>query len=82
MDPRGRSLVHRPEHGPHDTLVEHGVNGLWTVLPSTNPQPPAPGTPGDDGLASIVTIPGGGMWAVGNTTNVDGNRAPLIMFDR
>jgi hypothetical protein len=71
-----------PSTGNHKTLVEHGVNGTWTVVPSPNPQPPAPGTPGDNGLASIAAIPGDGLWAVGDTTNVPGNAAPLILFHR
>ena len=67
--------------GNHNTLVEHGVNGTWKVVSSPNPQPPAPGSPGDNGLASVAAIPhGGGLWAVGDTTNVDGNSAPLILF--
>ena len=32
--------------------------------------------------ASIAAIPGDGLWAVGDTTNVPGNAAPLIMFHR
>jgi hypothetical protein len=64
----------------HNTLVEHAVNGKWTTVASPNPQPPAPGTPGDNGLASVAAIPHGGLWAVGNTSNVDGNAAPLIVF--
>jgi hypothetical protein len=67
--------------GNHNTLVEHDVNGTWKIVSSPNPQPPAPGSPGDNGLASVAAIPhGGGLWAVGDTTNVDGNAAPLILF--
>jgi hypothetical protein len=70
-----------PRTGNHNTLVEHETSAGWTLVSSPNPQPPAPGTPGDNGLASIAVIPnGGGLWAVGNTTNVDGNAAPLILY--
>lgn len=69
-----------PSTGLHKTLAEHGVNGTWSLVSSPNPQPPAPGTPGDNGLASVTAIAGGGLWAVGDTTNVDGNAAPLIVF--
>jgi hypothetical protein len=70
-----------PRTGNHNTLVEHKMNGSWTIVSSPNPQPPPPGTPGDDGLASVAAIPkGGGLWAVGDTTNVDGNLAPLILY--
>jgi hypothetical protein len=68
-----------PETGNHNTLVEHGVNGKWTVVTSPNPNPPSPG---DNGLASVAAIPHDGLWAVGNTTNADGNRAPLILHHR
>ena len=65
-----------PSSGNHDTLVEHGVNGVWSVVDSPNPNPSL----GDNGLSSIAHIPGGGLWAVGLTTNTDGNNAALILF--
>ena len=34
---------------------------------------------GDNGLSSVARIPGGGLWAVGLTTNTDGNNAALIL---
>jgi hypothetical protein len=61
-----------PRNGNHEALVEHAVAGHWTVTTS-----PEPGT-GDNGLAAITPIPGGGLWAAGITTNADGNPAPLI----
>jgi hypothetical protein len=70
-----------PRTGNHKTLIERETNGDWTLVSSPNPQPPPPGTPGDNGLASVAVIPnGGGLWAVGNTTDVDGNAAPLVLY--
>ena len=45
--------------GDHQTLIEHGVGGNWSITPS-----PSPGS-GDSGIAGIAAIPGGGLWAVG-----------------
>jgi len=50
-----------PASGNHGTLVEHGAGGQWSLAAS-----PDPGT-GDNGLAAITAIPGGGLWAVGVT---------------
>jgi hypothetical protein len=65
-----------PSTGNHNTLVQHGVHGIWSVVDSPNPNQSL----GDDGLSSVAEIPGGGLWAVGLTTNSDGNRAALILF--
>jgi hypothetical protein len=62
-----------PSSGNHETLVEHGVNGQWSI-DST----PDPGT-GDNGFAGITAVPGGGLWAVGVTAN-NGNYATLIAY--
>lgn len=64
-----------PGTGAHRTLTEQGVNGQWSLVPSPNP-----GT-GENGLAGIASIPGGGLWAVGIA---EGNHAPstLIEFHR
>jgi hypothetical protein len=64
-----------PSTGNHNTLVEHGVNGAWSVVASPNPNP----SNGDNGLSSVAAIPGGGLWAVGLTTSAAGNNAPLIL---
>jgi hypothetical protein len=64
-----------PSSGNHLTLVEHGVAGTWTLVPSPSPNP----ANGDNGLSSVAAIPGGGLWAVGNTTNADGNLATLVL---
>jgi hypothetical protein len=64
-----------PSTGNHNTLVEHGVNGAWSIVASPNPNQ----ANGDNGLSSVASIPGGGMWAVGLTTNSAGNNAPLIL---
>jgi Phosphoesterase family len=65
-----------PASGNHLTLTEHGIKGSWAVVTSPNPNASA----GDDGLSSVTSVPGGGgLWAVGVTTNADGNNAPLIL---
>jgi hypothetical protein len=61
-----------PASGRFVTLVEHGIGGSWTLSPS-----PSPGT-SDDGLAGITAIPGGGLWAVGDTTS---NGAPAALIE-
>ena len=61
-------------NGDHQTLIEQGVGGQWTVASSPDPNP------GDNGLSSITAIPGGGLWAVGVTTNAAGNFATLILY--
>jgi hypothetical protein len=60
--------------GNHETLTEQGVNGKWSTVPSPNP-----GANGDNGLAGITSIPGGGIWAVGITTN-NGSPSTLIEY--
>jgi hypothetical protein len=55
----------------YQTLVEQGVNGTWSLVAS-----PSPG-PGDNGLAGIAAVPGGGLWAVGVTSG-NGNFSTLI----
>jgi hypothetical protein len=50
-----------PASGNHDTLVEHGSGGRWSLVASPNP-----GT-GDNGFGAVTAIPGGGLWAVGIT---------------
>jgi hypothetical protein len=62
-----------PASGNHLTLVEHGVGGVWSVTAT-----PDPGT-GDNGFASIASVPGGGLWAVGVTAG-SGNFSTLIAF--
>lgn len=57
----------------HLTLALQGVNGTWSLVSS-----PSPGT-GDNGLAGVTGIPGGGLWAVGITTG-NANAATLIMY--
>ena len=57
----------------HGSLVLHGVNGQWST-DST----PDPGT-GDNGFAGITAVPGGGLWAVGVSSN-NGNFSTLIAY--
>jgi hypothetical protein len=63
-----------PSSGNHETLMEQGVGGVWSVVPTINP-----GANGDNGFAGIATIPGGGVWAVGIATNT-GNPSTLVEF--
>jgi hypothetical protein len=63
-----------PSTGNHETLTEQGVGGQWSIVPSPNP-----GANGDNGLAGIASIPGGGLWAVGIATN-NGNPSTLIEY--
>jgi Phosphoesterase family len=58
----------------HETLIEHGVKGIWSLVPSPN------ASAEENGLAGITAIPGGGLWAVGITTNKEGNPATLVEF--
>jgi hypothetical protein len=64
-----------PSSGNHMTLIERATGGAWSVVPSPNPN----AANGDNGLSSVTPIPGGGLWAVGNTTNDPGNRATLVL---
>jgi hypothetical protein len=61
----------------HRTLIEHGVQGQWSLVESPNPSTE------ENGLAAVTKIPhGGGLWAVGITTDSEGNPTPLIEFHR
>jgi hypothetical protein len=64
-----------PSSGNHETLIEQGVGGVWSISPSQNP-----GT-GENGLAGIAAVPGGGLWAVGIAAN-NGSPETLIEFHR
>jgi hypothetical protein len=66
-----------PETGNHDPLVLHGVNGVWSIVSS-----PRFAASSDSGFAAITAIPGGGLWAVGVTSQADGNYATLIEYHR
>jgi phosphoesterase family protein len=57
----------------HQTLIEQGVSGTWSIISTPNT-----GT-GDNGLAGITAVPGGGMWAVGVSSS-KGNFSTLIMY--
>jgi Phosphoesterase family len=58
--------------GKHETLTEHGVGGQWSLTPSPNPGA------GENGLAGIGAVPGGGVWAVGIS---EGNHAPSTLIE-
>jgi hypothetical protein len=59
--------------GNHEPIILEGKNGTWSLVSS-------PSLKGDSGLSAITSIPGGGMWAVGVTTNAAGNYATLIEY--
>jgi hypothetical protein len=63
--------------GNHNPLILHGVNGGWSLASS-----PSLGLGSDSGFAAIAAIPGGGVWAVGETGagKGKGNYSTLIEF--
>ncbi|MBV8357616.1 MAG: hypothetical protein JO189_06725 [Deltaproteobacteria bacterium] len=66
-----------PQTGNHDPLVLHGVSGIWSIVSS-----PRFAASSDSGFANITAIPGGGLWAVGVTSQTNGNYATLIEYHR
>ena len=60
--------------GAHDPLVLSEKGGAWSIVPT----PSLGGA--DSGFAAITAIPGGGLWAVGVTGNLEGNYATLIEY--
>lgn len=64
-----------PSTGNHDPLVLNGKSGVWSVVST-----PVLTAGSDSGFAGITAIPGGGLWAVGVTSNPQGNYATLIEF--
>jgi hypothetical protein len=62
-----------PSSLSHFPLTLQNVGGTWSVVAAPNP-----GT-GDSGLAGVTAIPGGGLFAVGVTSN-NGNFSTLIMY--
>jgi hypothetical protein len=62
-----------PSTGVYLSLIEHGVNGQWTIDSTPNPGS------GSNGLPGITAIPSGGLWAVGATSN-KANNSTLIAF--
>jgi hypothetical protein len=61
--------------GNHDPLVLQGIKGTWSVVST-----PSLRVGSDSGLEAITAIPGGGMWAVGETGSAKGNYATLIEY--
>ncbi len=59
--------------GIHQTLIEQNTGGRWALVASPNT-----GT-GDNGLAGVAAVPGGGLWAVGVSSS-NGNFSTLVMY--
>ena len=55
----------------HNTLIEHEVNGVWSIASTPNPGS------GDNGFGGIAAVAGGGVWAVGVVSG-NANNATLI----
>jgi hypothetical protein len=62
-----------PSTGVYLNEILHGTGGQWSL--DTTPDP---GT-GSNGFAGISAVPGGGVWAVGATSN-KGNNSTLIAY--
>jgi hypothetical protein len=62
-----------PSTGVYLSEILHAVNGQWSVDAS-----PSPGT-GSNGFAGLAAVPGGGVWAVGVTSN-KANNSTLIAY--
>lgn len=67
--------VYDPTNDTYLVLILHEHGGVWSVVPS-----PGFGPGSVSGLAGIAIIPGGGLWAVGQTTSATGNPTPLIEY--
>jgi hypothetical protein len=67
--------IYNVASGNQKPLILHQKNDVWSLVSSPNL-----GAGNDSGLSSITTIPGGGMWAVGVTTNAAGNFETLIEY--
>jgi hypothetical protein len=65
-----------PKTGNHEPIIEQGLGVKWSIVPT----PDLNADQGDNGLAGIAAIPGGGLWAVGLRTNEQGNPATLIEY--
>lgn len=63
-----------PSTGVYLTEVLHAVSGQWSVDTTA----PNPGS-GTNGFAGLAAVPGGGVWAVGVTSNKANNSA-LIAY--
>jgi hypothetical protein len=59
----------------HIPLILHEKAGIWSLVP--NPAF-APGS--DSGLASVTAIPGGGLWAVGDSASPAGSYTTLVEY--
>ena len=62
-----------PSTGVYLSEILHGVSGHWSL--DTTPDPGS----GSNGFAGVAAIPGGGVWAVGVTSN-KANNSTLIAF--
>ncbi|HEX6392509.1 MAG TPA: alkaline phosphatase family protein [Acidimicrobiales bacterium] len=60
-----------PNTGVYLSEILHGIGGQWTIDATPNPGS------GSNGFAGITAVPGGGIWAVGVTSN-KANNSTLI----
>jgi hypothetical protein len=62
-----------PSTGVYLSEVLHGAGGQWSI--DTTPNPGS----GSNGFAGVAAVPGGGVWAVGVTSN-KANNSTLIAY--
>ena len=62
-----------PSTGVYDSEALHDSGGTWTLDTA-----PDPGN-GTNGFAGVAAVPGGGVWAVGVTSNT-ANNSTLIAY--
>ena len=64
-----------PASGNDKTLMLKSVGGHWALVASPNPS-----NAGSNGFAGLAAVPGGGVWAVGVSSDLAGNAQNLIAY--
>ncbi len=67
--------IYDAANATHIPLILHEQGGVWSLVPN-----PSFALGSDSGLASIAAIPGGGLWAVGETETSASNYSTLIEY--
>jgi hypothetical protein len=62
-----------PSTGVYDSEILHGAGGQWSLDATPNPGS------GSNGFAGVAAVPGGGVWAVGVTSN-KANNSTMIAY--